>query len=125
MRSRAVFLLGIALFLSACADDYWPGQNAKDGALSASDYPVVEKRYETASKITLGTTQDIEEIRRVLRISHPEMEISEIRWISATEVIAYTERNKNENLGYESFYCAIEKNDKGWRFVACYLYLIA
>lgn len=125
MRYKAAFLVGLALGLSACADTSWPGQYELNQPPSASDYPVVKKRYEAASKKILGNAKDLEEIKQAIRESHPEMEISEIRWISATEVIAYTEAGKNLPLGYESFFCALGKKEQKWRFIACYLALVS
>ncbi len=125
MRYQTAFLIGLALGLGACANTSWPGQDEPNQPPSASDYPVVAKRYDAASKKILGNAKDLEEIKQAIRESHPEMEISKIRWISATEVIAYTETGKNLPLGYASFFCALEKKEKKWRFIAYYLALVS
>ena len=123
MRWRAGLLALSTVILAACASERWPGQS--DNNASAYDCPVIQKRYEAASKQSLGTAQDIEEIKRAILKIHPDMAIDEIRWISATEVIAYTDCGRNLPLGYESFYCALQKKDKKWQFVAAYLDIIS
>lgn len=125
MIRRTCFLVLATVILSTCASERWPGQSDNDGWPSSSDYPIVQTRFEAASKKTLGTEQDVAEIKRAILKVHPEMNIDEIRWISATEVIAYTDSGRNLPLGYESFFCPLIKNDKKWQFIACYSYLIS
>ncbi len=123
MRYKACLLVVTAVILTACATERWPGQSSDD--VSVIDYPIVQKRFEAASKKPLGTAQDLVEIKRAILKIHPDMNIDKIRWISATEVIAYADCGRNLPLGYESFYCALQKRNKKWQLVASYLDLIS
>jgi hypothetical protein len=89
---------------------------------------MVESRWDAASKKRLGSAQDEAEIRRVLHDAHPEMSVTELRWLSPTEAMAYTESGKNGPpgwMGYASYYCAFQKKKGQWRFIAYYLYMVS
>jgi hypothetical protein len=120
---RLVMLLAISFLLMSCAR--WPSQ--PDGA-DVGTYPMVESRWDAASKKRLGSAQDEAEIRRVLHDAHPEMSVTELRWLSPTEAMAYTESGKNGPpgwMGYASYYCAFQKKKGQWRFIAYYLYMVS
>jgi hypothetical protein len=113
-------LLLSALLLTACAGGggEWPGQHSEDP--TAYDFPIVQKRWDTASRAPLGSAQDIAAITSALKRAHPDLVVREIRWLSATEVMALVVRDAGLAGGEELFYGALNKNGDAWQLVAWY-----
>jgi len=107
-------LVVAATILTACASERWPVP--ADGQW-ASDFPVVEKRYKAAAKNSLGTAQDLAEIEN--RVRQEPLHVREIRWLSPTEVMV--DADWGRGLGYEEYYCVLEKKAGRWRMVERYL----
>ena len=117
-----VLILGVIL-LAGCAggdgsDAGWPGQLSPNP--TAYDYPIVEKRWAAALTGPLGSAQDAAAITAALKKAHPDMVVHEIRWLSATEVMALVVKGDGLAGGEELFYGVLEKNGETWRIVAWY-----
>jgi len=119
------FLLAVAavLTLSGCAGESI-SQSALDFAHTDTGDPVA-RRYQTASIYPLGTQDDLAGIKRAITARHPEMNIVEIRWVSATEAMAFLDCNRNTSVGYESYLCTLKKHRGAWLWVDWHLELIS
>jgi hypothetical protein len=117
---RIVVLIVSVLFIVGCAGaGGWPGQYGEDP--TAYDFPIVEKRWQTASRTPLGSAQDTVDILAVLKKKHPELVVHEIRWLSATEVMALCVSGSSAQVGgSELYYGALEKSGSDWSLVAWY-----
>jgi hypothetical protein len=118
MISRAWMLLTGVFVLASCAGGGWPGQYGADP--TAYDFPVVQKRWAAASQVPLGSAQDVAGITAALKKAHADTVVREIRWLSATEVMAVCVRGGGVILGEESFYGALKRSGDHWRVVAWY-----
>ncbi len=107
-------LLILLLALAGCAPQRWPVPGDEQ---MASDIPVIGQRYEAASKKRLGTEQDVADIAR--RVEREPLNVREIRWLSPTEVMVFADWGRD--LGYEQYYCVLEKKDGKWRMIERYL----
>jgi hypothetical protein len=110
--------LFLALLLTACAEQRWPVPG--DGQM-VSELPIVQQRYAAASIKSLGTLQDIADIKR--RVRQEPLNPKEIRWLSPTEVMVLADWGRD--LGYEEYLCVLVKKDGKWRMVECYLALVS
>jgi hypothetical protein len=116
---RMVVLIASVLFIVGCAGGGgWPGQYGEDP--TAYDFPIVEKRWQAASRSPLGSAQDMTDIVTVLKKKHPELVVREIRWLSATEVMALCVGSGIQVGGQQFYYGALEKNGSDWSMVAWY-----
>jgi hypothetical protein len=117
---RVVVLIVSVLFIVGCAGggSGWPGQYGEDP--TAYDFPIVEKRWQAASRSPLGSAQDMADIVAVLKKKHPELVVHEIRWLSATEVMALCVSSSAQVGGQELYYGALEKSGSEWSLVAWY-----
>jgi hypothetical protein len=104
--------------LSGCADSGWPGQFGQDP--NVYDFPLVEKRWQAASRTPLGSAQDTADIVAQLKRKHPDLVVREIRWLSATEVMALCLSSGAQVGGSELFYGALKKSGDDWKLVAWY-----
>jgi hypothetical protein len=116
-----VLILGVIL-LAGCAgsgtEGGWPGQMSQDP--TAYDFPLVEKRWAAASPTPMGSAPDMATITAALKKAHSDMVVHEIRWISATEVMALLVRGDGLAGGEELFYGVLHKSGDTWRIVAWY-----
>jgi hypothetical protein len=119
---RATLLILGVILLAGCANGGshtgWPGQHGEDP--TAFDFPIVQKRWEAASIAPLGSAQDVAAITAALKKAHPDMVVREIRWLSATEVMALLVRGDGLAGGEELFYGVLEKSGDSWSVVAWY-----
>ncbi len=119
---RATILILGVIFLAGCAsggsDAGWPGQLSPNP--TAYDFPIVEKRWAAASRVPLGSAQDMAAITATLRKVHPDMVVHEIRWLSATEVMALLIKGDGLVGGEELFYGVLEKGGDAWIVEAWY-----
>jgi ABC-type glycerol-3-phosphate transport system substrate-binding protein len=116
----SILILGVIL-LAGCAGNSgagWPGQLSPNP--TAYDFPIVEKRWAAASLTPLGSAQDVAAITAALKKAHPDMVVHEIRWLSATEVMALLVRGDGLAGGEELFYGVLEKSGDSWSVVAWY-----
>jgi hypothetical protein len=104
----------VALLITGCTEQRWPVP--ADGQM-ASDLPIVQKRYDSASKSSLGTSQDISDIKR--RIQSEPLNLKEIRWLSPTEAMVLADWGRD--LGYERYICVLVMKDGKWRMIERYL----
>ena len=112
-----VYFSLISLLLTACAEQRWPVP--ADGQM-ASDLPVVQKRFDGGSKVSLGTSQDIAEIKS--RVHREQLHPKEIRWLSPTEAMVLADVR---GLGYEQYICVLVKKDGKWRMIESYLAVVS
>ena len=68
----------------------------------------------------VGSAQDAAAITTALKKAHPDMVVHEVRWLSATEVMALVVRNEGLVGSEELFYGVLEKSGDSWRIVAWY-----
>jgi hypothetical protein len=119
---RAGLLILFVIFSAGCAgsgsDAGWPGQMSPNP--TAYDFPIVEKRWAAASPTPLGTAQDVAALMAALKRAHPDMVVHEIRWLSATEVMALLVQGGGLAGGEELYYGVLEKSDNAWKLVAWY-----
>jgi hypothetical protein len=87
---------------------------------TAYDYPIVEKRWETASPTPFGSAQDVTAITAAMKKAHPDLVVREIRWLTATEVMVLVVRGAGLTGGEEFFYGVLDKSGDAWRLVAWY-----
>ncbi len=122
MRFQTAWLFVAVVALTACASSGpeagWPGQMSQDP--TAYDFPIVEKRWAAASATPPGSAQDMAEISAALKKAQPDMVVHEIRWLSATEVMALVVRGDGLVGGEELFYGVLDKRGDAWRIVAWY-----
>ena len=118
MRPGLFLLIFSSILVTACGGTGWPGQYGEDP--SVFDFPVVRHRWEAASRTALGTAQDVAEIKEAIRKKRSDVIVHEIRWISATEVMAYVAHGEQLALGSESFYSVVKKDGDHWHLVAWY-----
>jgi hypothetical protein len=115
-----IVLVLFCLFLAACATTRWP--TSENGQQWSSEYPVVEERYNAASKVNLGTAQDLADITQLVRKEGKH--IKELRWTSASEVMVLEESGAY-TVGWEEVFCVFEKIDGKWKLIATYLGMVA
>ena len=113
-RTVALFL---GLMLTACSEQRWPVP--ADGQM-VSDLPMVQKRYDGGSKVSLGTPQDIIDINS--RVRREQLNPKEIRWLSPIEAMVLAD---GMGLGYEQCICVLVKKDGKWRMIESYLALVS
>ena len=120
MRFHSIILMLLAGLLTACAGggSGWPGQLSEDP--TSYDFPIVAQRWATASRTPLGSTQDIAQIIAAVKQKHPDLVVREIRWLSATEVMALCASGAAQVGGTELYFGALEKGGSAWSLVAWY-----
>ena len=111
-------ILFLSILLTACAAQRWPVP--QDGQM-VSDLPIVQQRYTAASTKSLGTSQDIADIKHRVRLE--PLNPKEIRWLSPTEVMVLADGGRG--LGYTQYLCVLVKKDGRWRMVESYLALVS
>jgi hypothetical protein len=84
------------------------------------DFPIVQKRWAAASPVPSGSAQEVAAITAALKKAHPDMVVREIRWLSATEVMAQVVQGGGLVGGEELFYGVLDKSGDAWKLVAWY-----
>jgi hypothetical protein len=108
--------------------DFWPKHGADPYAYIEGDIGqlLLTKRWESASKVPLGTEEDIVAICAAVVLCNqmPRAEAYEIRWLSPALVMV--------SAGYyigpldaASYTCILQKGKNGWRVLTYYLETIS
>jgi len=113
---RYLVWLPLTALLTGCTSSFWPG-NATPTGHNFFEEPI-SSLYEHGSAIPLGTTDDQRQIKEILSKVMPGYKVTSVRWISPDKVLVLVEQRKST---YSALYCALEKDESGWRYVTSYL----
>lgn len=94
--------------------DYWPDMTwSAKSKPSTFDNAYFDRRWELASTNMLGNLADLSEVKKLLAMRPSnKREVREIRWVSATTVIAEV------STEFSGFYCLVRKEGEQWRIIA-------
>jgi hypothetical protein len=114
-----------AILLEACTQARWPRPDSYEGFSSVSDMQLIQDREDHASKITLGSTEDVREIKILVikSMRTPDASgsaINQISWLSKTEVIVESSWSKAP-MDYPICIYVLQKKDTSWQIVTRYL----
>jgi hypothetical protein len=109
----------------ACAQEKWPRPDSYEGFPSRSALELFQSREAHASKISLGGTEDVREIKSLVieNMRSPDekrAKIDKISWLSQTEVIVDS-RWESAPIDYPICFYVLQKKDGSWRVVTRYL----
>jgi hypothetical protein len=78
------------------------------------------KRWDHASEKALGSNREMDSIRAAIisHMKHPKSEVHEIRWISATVVMAKSSWYTGP-LGAAGYTYVLQKSEQGWTVLTC------
>jgi len=114
-----------AMVLAACAGEEWPRPDSYEGLPSISALKLVQSREDHASKVPLGSTEDVREIRSLVirNMRSPDAtdaDINKISWLSQAEVIVDSSWG-SAPIDYPFCIYVLQKKDKSWKIVTRYL----
>jgi len=113
-----------AMELFRTSPEFWPEQADEPYSFPKGDVGqlLLWKRWENASKYSLGSKDDVESIRAIVirRMKHPRAGVNQIRWVS-TSVVMVSSSWYSSTIAAAGYTYVLRKSPTGWTVLRSYM----